>query len=1276
MRRFISNALAPRQPSGTWPRHSPAPAPTAARLPTSYKEGRPPALARRGAPRGADKGVLKSLDPVTAGVARELSQLTKPADVLAHHAEAMDDYDAVAAAAALGKVAAAGLGGSAGVAPWKRQPLPVREVDALARHTAELLREELRGGGGRAPEGQPQLPVRALASGLHALAKVGRAPASLLHEASYSLVNAVEAARGGGGGGGAVLAPADVSQLAFAFSRSNVRAPQLFNALADAATGAGLRGYRPSDMAGLLLSFAALRTPAPALFAAGAEAVCARREQAESVTPQVIANAVMALAKAGGQDEGAGGATERARAARRRAAAEAAAAGAPGAPPGAQPPPPPLPPPSQGATAARALEALAPRVETIARRFRVPGVQAGAFTAQGAAMVLWAYARVLRRQEAWGVAAGAAGALRAASAAAAAGAVGAAFCHPQTLATATPPQLAMVAQAFAELHEACAGAPALRTGAVVAAVARAAARLLDPAASGREMAARAAVAGEAVRRRGGGGGEGGSAGGGGGGGGGGGDGAALSLSARAGGVGGGEKGWGEEEMEAEGDAAEAAAAREDWLAVERMVEAAVAGGGRGRGRGRGGSGDGDGDADVAVPANPSAPLRYSPLAYSKSLALATPFSLFDVAQLADALARVGHTAHGAAGCAGGAETEECWVKLSERVARGVAGRGSGGGGSSARAAARALREDAIRDLAPSAAATLAAAFAFGAPRAPAARALTALALAFCEEDEGAKAWVGAGGAAGAPLPLAGDGSGGGGRGAAASEDSGGGGGGGGDALSALSAAAAVARSQGWRLREAPPSPAGRGGDGDVLPSFDEDPDWLGPAAEAVRRSATFRRAPAHPVHRLRGEPAEGGGSALLEIGARGAAEEEEAPGGLLPGEEARVAAGTGRSWAARLLHRLEPPALARLAVALAIAFPAEGAAAPPAGGGGEGDGGGAADAGVAAAWARAALARAAPPAWALPGGPLAADAEPPARLLRGLLPPPGAPAPPLARAALAHTLAAVCARLAGVWEGSGGVRAASELLPLLSSRRYRPVPPAAGGGGGGGGAGGPAWPPEALARATARALLAPAAPAGGRRPHPLPLPLSAYAALAPALGAVVSNALRAVTPRSAAAGAARAQPRHRVSLAAALASAAPARAALGALAGAAEARYAAPGRDAGRAAASHALGAAVAAALLPAAAWAASARGAAALGGEARGAEAAAALLGGADVAAFARRVASEEAARRGAAAAAAAAAARVRGGEWAAIDAATGEAALRLAACFAPPQPADARAS
>ena len=266
---------------------------------------------------------------------------------------------------------------------------------------------------------------------------------------------------------------------------------------------------------------------------------------------------------------------------------------------------------------------------------------------------------------------------------------------------------------------------------------------------------------------------------------------------------------------------------------------------------------------------------------------------------------------------------------------------------------------------------------------------------------------------------------------------------------------------------------------------------------------------------------------------------------------------------------------------------------------------------------------------------------------------------PLAHAAIAHTLAAVCGRLRELWGGAAHVGAAAELLPLLATRRY------SGGGGGNGWPHGapraltvpPCWPPEALARRVAVALLeghfGDGEGADARRARKLlPLPLAAYAALAPALGSVVSNALRQGPPHQ------RAQP-HRGSLAVALASAAPARRALGAFARAVVERYrAAPlrGGDAARAAAVHALGTATAAALLPSVEWARG-RGPSALGGDAAAAAAAEWMLPGGGVRNFAAAVAEEEVRRR----AAGGAGGRSRGSEWAALDAAAGVAALCL---------------
>ena len=63
------------------------------------------------------------------GIARELGDLTSPAEALAHHRENMGDYDLVSAGTALGRVVGGELSGSGGpLAPWKRQAVRGEEV--------------------------------------------------------------------------------------------------------------------------------------------------------------------------------------------------------------------------------------------------------------------------------------------------------------------------------------------------------------------------------------------------------------------------------------------------------------------------------------------------------------------------------------------------------------------------------------------------------------------------------------------------------------------------------------------------------------------------------------------------------------------------------------------------------------------------------------------------------------------------------------------------------------------------------------------------------------------------------------------------------------------------------------------------------------------------------------------------------------------------------------------------------------------------------------------
>ena len=204
------------------------------------------------------------------GIARELRRAGSALEVLRHYESQRREYDGVALATALASV----LRLSAGVKPWKRAALPRGPMNALVADTVDALRSAIgglqagtralgggggEGGGGggagarRAPP--PEVLPRTLASMAWCLAKVDRAPPSVLGELSTALLARLDAAGGAGagarGGGGAppwALAPADLVQLTYAFSRANVPAPRLFNRLAGEAAAA-LRGARAGERA-------------------------------------------------------------------------------------------------------------------------------------------------------------------------------------------------------------------------------------------------------------------------------------------------------------------------------------------------------------------------------------------------------------------------------------------------------------------------------------------------------------------------------------------------------------------------------------------------------------------------------------------------------------------------------------------------------------------------------------------------------------------------------------------------------------------------------------------------------------------------------------------------------------------------------------------------------------------------------------------------------------------------------------------------------------------
>ena len=1193
MRRMLSAAAQALSPVPR--RRHPLPAPRAAPppgfiLPRGQFQGR--------------GGVLRRLDATSAAIARDLAELPTASAVLAHHSENMEDYDLVAASTALGRVAGgAGRGDAAlrsAAAPWKRGAVPAAEVDTLARHSVSLLREALKGAAdagasGRA-DGAPALAPRTLAHTLHSLSRLGRLPSSLLHEVSHALLHT------GLCGGPQALAPADVAQLAFAFSRANVRAPSLFSRLearmllgqegsAAAPGGAArpparpLEAFRDAELVGILLSFATLRTSAPGLFQAAAARLCARKDQRDTLTPALLSTAVLSFVRA--MDVPAAPAHAQPRLLPPPPSAH---------PPPPTPPPPPPPPPPQAHSALHALQHLAARIEHTARHYRVPTVQTHAFTPQGIAVTAWGYARAARRAAAAAAAAPAAQApsspahLRLDSTVSVLCALNSAFLHPQTLATAQPLHLAMVLAATADVHELVQEAEAgeagraagkraagqgsetgsvscralltrLATGELCLGVARAAVRLLDPGSAGAQAGAAAAQAALLARsvlvpaetaevqegsdlpqswssRRRAGGGVS----------------SSSSSSAAAGGS------LEEDEMALQELLAQAA---EEQRAGSRITGDNVITLGESWGAAEG-QGGGAAAADTAR--------RYSPLQYQRGVALATPFSMHDVSSLAHSMARVGYSAQGRDG---GSSLAEFWGKLAARACRGKDGdaESGAGAGTNPRAARALLVEDGMASLSAHDAANLALGFALGAPRQHAGRVLEALSRAFCAQD----------------LRYS-------------SEERQGGHSRKGDAHMSISAAPPPPS-----LPSSPASASASASLSDTIPSFDDTPTWQEAEMEALRRSAGFRRAPTFPVHRLRGEPSATSRD-VRESGGRAEAWGSAADAGTgdvntLALQAPKVHTGTRTSWAARLLHKSSPDDLVRLASALALGYPAAAQQQENAG-------------------ARGQRAAAAAPIlhlfkhWRMLAGPLAAapTASPAAEALqRGLSAGALLPAASTAAPLLAHTLRSVCARLGEVTESGNETARAAHALPLLAGRDYahyhaRAAATAA-----------PApvdrlalpWPPEALVRDTARsvarsleggsgtargvAAAAAAAAAAGkeaatparsgaekfRRPAPLQHPMSTYAALARPLAHLVQRSLhRASAPANTSVEAALAASKHARHALVRLGEAAVARAG-GGDGGAGAAPQRAPRKDAGRAAAVTALGRSLCEALEP-----------------------------------------------------------------------------------------------
>lgn len=139
------------------------------------------------------------------------------------------------------------------VKPWKRETLPRAAVNALVNDSIDRLREyasafhqvTLDNKVSRESSTPSQkksdgvltaVSVRAIASMTWGLAKLGRAPPPVLDEVSLALAARVED-----------MAPADVAQVAYAFSRSNVPATRLLNRMARASARFERRLRAPSQ---------------------------------------------------------------------------------------------------------------------------------------------------------------------------------------------------------------------------------------------------------------------------------------------------------------------------------------------------------------------------------------------------------------------------------------------------------------------------------------------------------------------------------------------------------------------------------------------------------------------------------------------------------------------------------------------------------------------------------------------------------------------------------------------------------------------------------------------------------------------------------------------------------------------------------------------------------------------------------------------------------------------------------------------------------------------
>jgi hypothetical protein len=322
---------------------------------------------------------------VDAGIARELRRLTTPMDILRHYRENTDDYNIVNLSMAMHKI----LTLTAETKRWKLRSLPATHLDMLSSHAAASLRAAMKtdrdfrewskSGAKDGAGGQFLLPMRTIVATLHSLSKLARCPNSLLQDVSYTLLDRVGEMRS-----------ADVSQLAYAFSRSNAPAPILFNRLAKQVEGS-LEAFSDMELTSILSSFSSLRTAAPSMFTAIVDRLCARREQRNTITPRMLSTTVLSCVRSIDHD-----ARMPARLASKRAltsteadedAQDASSTSIA----------------SHRTAAIKALETLGPRVESTARKNRVPlpsdGPDGNAFTTQGLATVAYAYSHAYTAPE-------------------------------------------------------------------------------------------------------------------------------------------------------------------------------------------------------------------------------------------------------------------------------------------------------------------------------------------------------------------------------------------------------------------------------------------------------------------------------------------------------------------------------------------------------------------------------------------------------------------------------------------------------------------------------------------------------------------------------------------------------------------------------------------------------------------------------------------------------------------------------------------------------------